>query len=360
MARGSGSFGGGGGGGHSGGSFGGGHSGGGRSFGGRPSSSNSNPRAHTPTPPSHSPNRPIHHTPPISGGYVAPGRTIINTGGGGNYNNNSGNNGSFQQKPKKKGNGLLTSVIMIAIAFFMVLVIVGLFADDTDSMTNTTERTALTGAVQMTDYYEDDIGWITEKDVLIEGLENFYHETGVQPYVLLVPYNSQFWNGSDFNGDAGQAYLEQVYADTFNDEAHFIFAYFACANDSKDTLDGEFEYLKGYQADTIMDNEALKIFWGYFESYYNDTFYTLEEMFANTFTDTADRIMSHPTNGYDTMIVLIIAAGIAIVIIGIVMIVRTSAQRKREKEEYTRHILEAPLEKFGTDTSELEKKYQDQ
>lgn len=125
-----------------------------------------------------------------------------------------------------------------------------------------------------------------------------------------MPYNSQFWNGSDFNGDAGQAYLEQVYADTFNDEAHFIFAYFACANDSKDTLDGEFEYLKGYQADTIMDNEALKIFWGYFESYYNDTFYTLEEMFANTFTDTADRIMSHPTNGYDTMIVLIIAAGI--------------------------------------------------
>ena len=83
-------------------------------------------------------------------------------------------------------------------------------------------------------------------------------------------------------------------------------------------------------------------------------------MFANTFTDTADRIMSHPTNGYDTMIVLIIAAGIAIVIIGIVMIVRTSAQRKREKEEYTRQILEAPLEKFGTDTSELEKKYQDQ
>lgn len=50
--------------------------------------------------------------------------------------------------------------------------------------------------------------------------------------------------------------------------------------------------------------------------------------------------MSHPTNGYDTMIVLIIAAGIAIVIIGIVMIVRTSAQRKREKEEYTRQILE--------------------
>ena len=74
MARGSGSFGGGG---HSGGSFGGGHSGGGRSFGGRPSSSNSSPRAHTPTPPSHSPNRPIHHTPPISGGYVAPGRTIL-------------------------------------------------------------------------------------------------------------------------------------------------------------------------------------------------------------------------------------------------------------------------------------------
>lgn len=357
MARGSGSFGGGGGG-HSGGSFGGGHSGGGRSFGGRPSSSSSN-RAHTPAPSPRS-SRPIYHNPPSSGGYVSSGRPIINSGGG-NFNNTPGsnNNGGFQQKPRKKRDGLITSIIMIAVFVILLLFIFGLFADDTTDMQNTTERTALSGAVQMTDYYKDDIGWITEKDVLISGLEDFYHETGVQPYVLLVPYDSRFWNGSDFNGDAGQAYLEQVYAETFNDEAHFIFAYFACANDGKDILDGQFEYLKGYQADTIMDNEAMKIFWGYFQNYYNDTFYTIEEMFANAFSDTATRIMSAPTNGYDTMIVLIIAAGIAIVIIGIVMIVRTAAQRKREKEEYTRKILETPLESFGTDTSELEKKYQD-
>ena len=359
MARGGGSFSGGGGsssGGHSGGSFGGGHSGGGRSFGGR-SSSSSNGRSSSSSGSFHTPSSGSRRTPPpVTGGYVNPSRSTINPGGG-NFNNSSG--GGFQQRPRKKRDGLITSIIMIAVFILVLLFIVGLFADDTDGVQNTTARTPLTGAVQMTDYYKDDIGWITEKDVLISGLEDFYHETGVQPYVLFVPYDSRFWRGDDFNSDAGYEYLEQVYSSTFNDEAHFIFAYFACANDSKDLMNGQFEYLKGYQADTIMDNEALKIFWGNFEKYYNDTSYTIEEMFANAFSDTATRIMSAPTNGYDAMIMLIIVAGIACAIICVVVLVRTAARRKREKEEYTRKLLETPLESFGTDTSELEKKYQD-
>lgn len=350
MARGGGSFGGGGGfsGGHSSGGFGGGHSSGGRSFGGRPSSSFGGSPSPTPT----------HHTPPPRvGGYVNMGRPIYGNGGG-NYDPNE----PFNQKPKKNGsgNGLLTTIIIIVL-FIAMMALFFYLPDDSDSsnLKNTTERTALVNQVQLTAYYQDDIGWITEEDVLIDGLEDFYHQTGVQPYVMLIPYDSRFWNGSDINANVATNYLEQVYSQTFTDEAHYIFAYFACANDSKDLLDGQFYYLKGYQADTIMDNEAQKIFWGYFERYYNDTSYTIEEMFAYAFSDTATNIMSTPTNGYDVMNMFIIVAGIVIVIVAIVVVVRTIATRKREKEEYNRKILETPLETFGTDTSELEKKYED-
>ena len=42
-------------------------------------------------------------------------------------------------------------------------------------------------------------------------------------------------------------------------------------------MEGEFRYLSGYSADTIMDNEAIKILWGYFENNYYNTSLTIEE-----------------------------------------------------------------------------------
>ena len=38
-------------------------------------------------------------------------------------------------------------------------------------------------------------------------------------------------------------------------------------------------------------------------------------------------------------------------------IIKSQNQREKEKEEYTKEILEKPLETFGNDTSDLENKY---
>ena len=45
------------------------------------------------------------------------------------------------------------------------------------------------------------------------------------------------------------------------------------------------------------------------------------------------------------------------VIVVIYLIIKNANKRAKEKEEYTKKILNTPLETFGTDTSELEKKY---
>ena len=202
------------------------------------------------------------------------------------------------------GGTFIGSIIVIIIILFIIAA-VSTNNNSSQVPKNTKQREALSGAVNKTDWYEDQIGWITNKNVLISGLEDFYQETGIQPYVLFVPYSSSYWNGSNFNATSADAYLENVYSSKFDDEAHFIFAYFACQNDSKSEMEGEFRYLSGYSADTIMDSEAINILWGYFENNYYDTSLSIEEMISNTFSQTATSIMSKPTNGWDFAKVLV-------------------------------------------------------
>lgn len=280
------------------------------------------------------------------------GNTIGGGGGGGGYYPNNNRNSD-------KGSNITKLVVTLVVIMALLIVLFSCVAVTSDSG-NTTERTALSGAVKKTDWYRDEIGWVSSKSVLIEGMEHFYNETGVQPFLLLVDYDEKLWKDGVLIPDAADEYLDKVYESSFKDEAHFVFAYFACKNDSRDEMDGEFRYMQGYSVDTIMDNEALKIFWGFFEDNYYDTSLTLEEMISNTFSSTADSIMSKPTSVWDFAIGLAVVGGIVIVCFCVVKVVKTRAARAKEKEEYTKKILETPLEAFGSenmDTSELEEKY---
>lgn len=266
--------------------------------------------------------------------------------------------------PHYYGSGSFGSIVgaIIVIIFVIIIFSSGIFSNSSNVPKNKTERTALSGVVSKTDWYEDNIGWISSKNTLISGLEDFYKKTGIQPYILFVPYSEEYWSGNNIRVSKANEYLEKVYKEKFKDEGHFIFAYFQCRNDSKSEMDGEFRYLSGYSADTIMDNEAISILWGYFEKDYYNTSLSLEKMISNTFSETAKSIMSKPTNGWDVVVVLIIVILIVIVLIFIYKMIKNKHKREKEKEEYTEKILEKPLESFGadtTDTSDLEKKYED-
>lgn len=324
------------------GGFGGGHSTGGFSGGGRSSRSHSSSGGF---------GRPSRHT----GFYNRPPRPGPIYGGP-HYH---------RHRPGYSYGRSHSSIWSTIIAFFIILMIIVIPTIQNTSLNsakvpkNTTQRVALDGVVSKTDWYEDKIGWITSKNVLITGLEDFYKNTGIQPYVLFVPYSAEYWNGNDINATKADEYLEKVYAEKFEDEAHFIFAYFQCKNNSKSEMDGEFRYLSGYSADTIMDNEAISILWGHFEKNYYNTSLSIEKMISKTFSETAESIMSKPTNGWDFAIILIIVIVIIIMIVFIYKIIKGKHQREKEKEEFTEKILEKPLETFGTDTSELEKKYEE-
>lgn len=279
-----------------------------------------------------------------SGGFSGGGRSSRGGFSGGGFGHrNSGSSFGFYHRPMYGGwgpryygngcgcgGGITTILILFILLLFLDFpsgcVILGCAPGCTPGQsseiytqteyTTSTKREPLEGIVSKTDWYEDQLGWISSENVLIEGLEDFYKQTGIQPYVLFVKYSEDLWNDGNLAPTLADEYLEQVYEEKFSDEGHFIFAYFQCANDSKQEMEGEFRYLGGYSTDTIMDNEAIRILWGYFENNYYNTSLTIEEMISNTFSQTGNSIMqnSEKNQSKAPMIISIILISILVIV----------------------------------------------
>ncbi|WP_282191981.1 hypothetical protein [Adlercreutzia caecimuris] len=90
---------------------------------------------------------------------------------------------------------------------------------------STVERTALEpGVAQETGYFTDEDGdWIHNTAVLQKGLRHFYEETGVWPYVYVLP------NGSVTSTSQLTTMAQELYGQLFSDDGHFLLVF--CDND---------------------------------------------------------------------------------------------------------------------------------
>jgi hypothetical protein len=251
-----------------------------------------------------------------------------------------------------RGGGCFSSFFS-AIATFIIVIVIVIFTFanqgggssrvqiDSNTYANTTERTKLDKSVTTeTDYYYDELGYISQKSVLLKGLKYFYSETGVQPVVYITD-----------NTDASAASL---YDEICSDEGHFLLVVIG----SKDgSTDWEYDYCWGSAAAAIMDSEAEDIFFAYLDSYYYGD-YTDEEVFANAFTSTADTIMSSTTNGFDVMKVVIIGIIIIVVLLILVSFWKARTKQKNKEQEDLERTLNTPLEEYGDSTlNDLKDKY---
>lgn len=227
--------------------------------------------------------------------------------------------------PGRRGGCLTPFIIIIFLAFFIS------FFSGTSQSTNEvtvsrTDRTAVTDTVTYSKWYIDELNFINHDTDLTDGLKYYYSKTGIQPFVMLLDYNPDLWPEGKWNEDAAEQYLAEIYSDTFSDNGHLIFAYFACENDSED-MDGVFYFYYGSAAYSIMDNEAETIFWSYFDMNYNDLDQSISEFIGQTFRQTADNIMHIESGSQFSIInIAVIFGGICIfvIIIGIVVYKKSS------------------------------------
>ena len=89
-------------------------------------------------------------------------------------------------------------------------------------------------------------------------------------------------------------------------------------------------YALGAQASSVMDEEAINIFWDYIDTYWYSNLST-DDMFAEVYTDTADSIMGTGSGNGIVLKAAVLIAAVAAVLIGALMI-RKRQRRKREQE----------------------------
>lgn len=343
MGRGGGSGGGGGfGGGGRGGGFGGGRSGGfggnvGRG-GGRPSGGYRGGGRYR-----RRPSRPVFFPRPF---YRSRPVIINNNNGGGGFNNNNNNNNN------KNGNssGCLTTVLVLVIGIVILGLLFSLFSGGGSGgvTSSTTEREPLaSGVVNETEYYTDELGWITNEAQAEQGLEYFYEETGVQPHVIIT---GDIEGGQSNPAEAIPEYANTMYDQLFTDEAHLLVIFYEPSPSDYTTY-----YLVGSQARSVIDDEAGQIVLDYLDANYTDMSLSSEEYFSKSFEQAADRIMTTTTNPW--VIIAIVAGVIIVVAIGYTWWQKRQ-QAKVEEDKRTKEILNQPIKTFAdAELKDLESKY---
>lgn len=228
-------------------------------------------------------------------------------------------------------------VIIFILAFVPLFLNNGSVQESSEITVSFTERTAVTGTDTYSEWYLDELNFIDHDTDLTDGLKYFYSQTGIQPYVMLLDYNDSIWLDGKWSEDAAEKYLAQVYENTFSDNGHMIFAYFACENDSED-MDGMFYIYYGSAAYSIMDAEAETIFWSYFDMNYNNLDLSIAEFIGQTFEETADNIMHVGSSKNNTLIkaAVVFAVICAIVLIAGIVIARRAS--RKDAEDFNSHM----------------------
>ena len=257
------------------------------------------------------------------------------------------NSGGNRNGRKNSGCGTALLIVCVVLVLLAVLsAVMGAASSGGNIQKSTYQREKLpASAVVETGYYTDEGGWFSNRNELEAGMKSFYRETGVQPYLYLLP------NGTTTSVSELTGFAEELYGELFQDEGHFLLVF--CDDNNGSYNCG---YTVGSQAKTVMDDEAIAILADYLDRYYNDYSISEEEIFSKTFEDTGERIMTVTKSPAGT-----IAVCVAVIIVAALVFV-TLKKRREQKEKEQRQmedILKTPLEKFGDqDVENLAKKYE--
>lgn len=229
---------------------------------------------------------------------------------------------------------LIACIIIFAIIIFSFFMI----SNDHSDVTSTINREKIENPVAYdNNCIKDELGYIENQSKLSKNLKNFYTKTGIQPYIYLKSYDESLT--SDNQKDE---YAQTWYSENIDNEDTFLFVYFEEQN--SDEI-GYMAYVNGKQVTSVMDSEAIDIFWNYIDRYCTDSSLSTVDVFTKTFDSTAKTIMKKSTTSKDIIKIICIIVGIVIVIGGIIYILRMKFKRDKEKAKETIEILKTPLDK---------------
>ena len=240
----------------------------------------------------------------------------------------------------------LGTLIACLIVFAVVIFSFFMIASDDSDVTSTINREKIENPIPYdNNCIKDELGYVENTSKLSKNLKNFYNKTGIQPYIYLKSYDETLTSDSQKDN-----YAQNWYEQNIDNEDTFLFVYY---EDQNPNGIGYMAYVNGKQVTSVMDSEAVNIFWNYIDRYWTDDSLSTVEVFTKTFNSTANTIMEKSTTSNDIIKIICIIVGIIIVIGGIIYILRMKFKRDKEKAKETVEILKTPLDK----SDELRDKY---
>lgn len=268
--------------------------------------------------------------------------------------------GGFYPRPPIRntvfiGHGGVVNTIISIIIFIVVLVTAfGGFPSSKSSSTknipkSTQNRERLESGVGYdNNCIVDNIGWFDNVTKTEKSIKKFYDKTGVQPYIVLNAYDSTLLTDT-----AKEEYAKKWYDEHLKNESTFLYMYFAEPDTDNDV--GYMAYVNGKQVSSVMDSEAIEIFWAYVDKYWYSDMST-DDMFTTIFTKTADRIMTKSTTVADIGNNAVKVIGVIVVFAGIIVVMVLRRKHKAEEAKETEKILNTPLN-GDSEADDLLKKY---
>ena len=268
--------------------------------------------------------------------------------------------GGFYPRPPRRSTvivshgGSFNAVISLIIFVVVLIAAFGGFPSSNSSSTksvpkSTQNRERLESGVGYdNNCIVDNIGWFDNVTKTEKSIKKFYDKTGVQPYIVLNAYDSTLLTDT-----AKEEYAKKWYDEHIKNESTFLYMYFAEPDTDNDV--GYMAYVNGKQVPSVMDSEAIEIFWAYVDKYWYSDMST-DDMFTTIFTKTADRIMTKSTTAADVGNNAIKVIGVIIVFAGIIVVMVLRRKHKAEEAKETEKILNTPLN-VDSEADDLLKKY---
>lgn len=303
-----------------------------------------------------------------SGGHhVSSGSSGRRAGGGGSsyssrssYGGGGFYDGGFYPRPPRRSTvivshgGNFNAVISLIIFVVVLIAAFGGFPSSNSSSTksvpkSTQNRERLESGVGYdNNCIVDNIGWFDNVTKTEKSIKQFYDKTGVQPYIVLNAYDSALLTDT-----AKEEYAKKWYDEHIKNESTFLYMYFAEPDTDNDV--GYMAYVNGKQVSSVMDSEAIEIFWAYVDKYWYSDMST-DDMFTTIFTKTADRIMTKSTTAADVGNNAVKVIGVIVVFAGIIVVMVIRRKHKAEEAKETEKILNTPLN-GDSEADDLLKKY---
>ena len=166
--------------------------------------------------------------------------------------------------------------ILTAIFFLFVFIFVFVSSFSNDKQVSTKNREKIENPVAYTnDCVKDEIGYVEDVSALSRNLQNFYNKTGIQPYIYLKAYDASLSTDAE-----KEDYAKDWYDKNIDNEDTFLYVYFEGADPDEV---GYMAYVNGKEVTSVMDAEAVSIFWNYIDRYWTDGSLTMVQVFTKTF-----------------------------------------------------------------------------